>query len=224
MGTGSRMSAIDLGALQAAALRREPFDHVLVPGFVTAAALADVNADFPGIAQPGSFPLSALDYGAAFAALIEELESDRLRDALQQKFDLDLAARPLMCTVRGRCRPADGRIHCDGASKILTALIYLQPTWDAEGGRLRLLRSAHDLEDYAAEVSPEAGTLLAFRCTRTAWHGHKPFEGERRSIQLNWVTGRAVVWREQWRHRLSARTKTLFSARRGGSRAAGLRP
>jgi hypothetical protein len=62
--------------------------------------------------------------------------------------------------------------------------------------------------------------MLTFRCTETAWHGHKPFEGQRRSIQLNWVTSRAVAWREQWRHRISARTKTLFSA---APRAAGMR-
>ena len=214
------MSALAFGALQATPLGRDPFDHLVVPGFVRAAALDDVNADFPKVDQPGSFPMSELSFGAAFAALIEELGSERLRLALQEKFDLDLAARPLMCTVRGRCRPADGRIHADSASKILTVLIYVQPAWEAEGGRLRLLRSAHDIEDYAAEISPQAGTMLAFRCTETAWHGHKPFEGERRSIQLNWVTGRAVAWREQWRHRISARTKTLFSA---APRAAGMR-
>ena len=218
------MSAIDFGALQATLLSRDPFDHLVVPGFVRAAALDDVNADFPKVDQPGSFPMSELSFGAAFAALIEDLGSERLRLALQEKFDLDLAARPLMCTVRGRCRPGDGRIHADSASKILTVLIYVAPAWDAEGGRLRLLRSAHDIEDYVAEISPRAGNMLAFRCTDTAWHGHKPFEGERRSIQLNWVTSRAVAWREQWRHRISARTKTLFSAARGGSRAAGMRP
>lgn len=214
------MSAIDFGALQATPLGREPFDHLVVPGFIRAAALHDVIADFPKLDLPGSFPMSELSFGAAFAALIEELSAARLRLALQEKFDLDLAARPLMCTVRGRCRPDDGRIHTDSASKILTVLIYLQPAWDAEGGRLRLLRSAHDIEDYAAEISPQAGTMLTFRCTETAWHGHKPFEGQRRSIQLNWVTSRAVAWREQWRHRISARTKTLFSA---APRAAGMR-
>ena len=217
------MSAIDFGALQATPLDHEPFDHLVVPGFVRAAALDAVNADFPKMDLPGSFPMSELDFGAAFSALIEELSAARLRLALQEKFDLDLAARPLMCTVRGRCRSADGRIHADSASKILTVLIYVQPAWEAAGGRLRLLRSAHDIEDYAAEISPRAGTMLAFRCTETAWHGHKPFEGERRSIQLNWVTSRAVAWREQWRHRISARAKTLFSVARGGSVTAGMR-
>ena len=34
--------------------------------------LAAVNADFPKIDQPGSFPLSEVRYGPAFAGLIEE--------------------------------------------------------------------------------------------------------------------------------------------------------
>ncbi|MFQ5954755.1 MAG: 2OG-Fe(II) oxygenase [Kiloniellales bacterium] len=218
------MSAIDLAAMRATPLCHEPFDHLVVPGFVRAESLGAVNADFPEMSHPGSFPLSELAFGPDFAALIDELDSAETRAALEDKFDIDLSARPIMCTVRGRCRAADGRIHADSASKILTVLIYLNPAWSAEGGRLRLLRSAHDIEDYAAEITPEPGTLLAFRCTGNAWHGHKPFEGERRSIQLNWVTSRAVVWREQWRHRLSARVKRLIAAAEGGWRGPASRP
>ncbi len=218
MGTGSRMSAIDLPAMRATPLGRQPFDHLVVPGFVRAEALAAINADFPHISRPGSFPLSELAFGPAFATLMAELGSAETRAAFEDRFDIDLRARPLMCTVRGRCRAVDGRIHADSASKVLTVLIYPNPGWSADGGRLRLLRSAHDIEDYAAEIAPRAGTLLAFRCAGNAWHGHKPFEGERRSIQLNWVTGQAVVWREQWRHRLSARIKALADAAGAGRR------
>ena len=38
------------------------------------------------------------------------------------------------------------------------------------------------------EVPPTEGTLLAFRRADNSWHGHKPFAGERRVIQFNWVT------------------------------------
>ena len=78
-----------------------------------------------------------------------------------------------------------------------------------DGGRLRILRSKSDLNDYAAEVPPTAGTLLAFRRGEESWHGHETFVGPRRVIQLNWVTDMAVVRREQRRHRLSAWLKTL---------------
>ena len=223
MGTGTSMSAIDLAAFQATPLRRQPFDHLVVTGFVRPEALPGVNADFPKISHPGSFQIGALDAGPAFAALIEELQSAEMRAGVEEKFGLDLARRPLACTLRGRCRADDGRIHTDCASKILTVLIYLQPDWTAEGGRLRLLRSADDIEDYVVEVPPQAGMMLAFRCARNAWHGHKPFEGERRSIQLNWLTNRAVLWREHWRHRLSARVKSLMAGSRDGVPAAAAR-
>ena len=38
------------------------------------------------------------------------------------------------------------------------------------------------------EVPPTEGTLLAFKRADNSWHGHKPFAGERRVIQFNWVT------------------------------------
>jgi hypothetical protein len=79
-----------------------------------------------------------------------------------------------------------------------------------DGGRLRILRSKVDLDDYAAEVPPAAGTLLAFRRGEKSWHGHATYVGARRVIQLNWLTDMAFVRREQRRHRLSAWTKKLF--------------
>src|SRR5439155_15583355 len=92
---------------------------------------------------------------------------------------------------------------------IITVLLYLNPQWEQAGGRLRLLRSATDLDNYFEEVPPAEGTLLAFQRTDNSWHGHKPFIGERRVIQLNWVTGQ---WRERFeilRHRGSAWVKRL---------------
>ena len=73
-----------------------------------------------------------------------------------------------------------------------------------------MLNGPGDLEDYAAEVPPEAGTLVAFRCSEQAYHGHRPYVGQRRSIQLNWVTDAAVLKREMKRHRLSAWTKRVL--------------
>ena len=116
--------------------------------------------------------------------------------------------------MRGQAREADGRIHTDTSSKIITALIYMNEGWEAPGGRLRLLRSRDDLDDAVAEVPPAAGTLLAFRVTPHSWHGHAPVSGPRRVVQLNWVCDRGVLWRERLRHGLSARVKRLFRSRR----------
>ena len=153
--------------------------------------------------------LSGLSYGGAFGRLVEELQGDTVRAAFGEKFGLDLSQRPPMITLRGMCRPKDGQIHTDSRSKIITVLVYLNRDWEGQGGRLRLLRSPDNLDDFVAEVSPEAGTLLAFLNTKNAWHGHGSYSGQRRSIQLNWVTDSGVVAREQRRHRISAFLKKL---------------
>ncbi len=203
------MSMLDHSSLKTAPLAREPFDHVIVPGAVRADALDAINRDFPAVDRPGSLPLDGLDYGPAFAGLVEELRGEAFRRTVAEKFAIDLDGRPTMITVRARCRRRDGRIHTDSRGKLVTVLLYLNPGWEADGGRLRLLRTPDNIEDYAVEVPPEAGTLLAFRCTEEAWHGHKPFEGPRRAIQLNWVRDAAYLRREQRRHRISSFFKRL---------------
>jgi len=205
----SGMSVIDLDRFRATPLCHDPYDYLIVPGFLRGEAIPAIEADYPAIDRPGSFPVAGMDYGPAFAALLATLEGDEMRRAFAEKFAVDLAGRPTMITVRGRCQAKDGRIHTDSTTKIITVLIYMNAAWEAPGGRLRVLRSPSDLEDYAAEVPPVAGTLLAFRRGERSWHGHPPFVGPRRVIQLNWVTGDDVVRREQARHRVSAWVKKL---------------
>jgi hypothetical protein len=86
----------------------------------------------------------------------------------------------------------------------------MNPKWEEAGGRLRLLRSGTDLEDCILEVPPDEGTLICFRRSANSWHGHKPFVGERRVIQMNYVTNQRVVNYEQRRHRISAMLKRLL--------------
>ncbi len=203
------MSVLDFDRLRRTQLTTRPFSFVIVPGFVKSDALDAIHADYPDIRKPGSFPLSTVRPGPAFRSVVAELEGPEMRRAIEGKFGLDLKDRPTMLTVRGYCRAEDGGIHTDTESKIITCLIYFNGKWDASGGRLRLLRSATDIEDMVAEVPPDEGTLLAFRRSDNSFHGHKSFEGQRRAIQLNWVTGRDIVRREMARHRLAALTKTL---------------
>lgn len=205
----SPAALLDIGALVATTAMRDPFEYLIVPGFVRAEAVAAASRDFPHIARCGSFPLKSLRYGAAFGALVEALTSAPVAELLSEKLGVDVEGRPTMVTVRGRTGPRDGFIHTDSATKIVTMLVYLNEPWEAEGGRLRLLRSAGDLDDYAAEVPPERGTMLAFRRSDRSFHGHAPFTGERRSLQINWMTDRAVMRREELRHRFSARLKQL---------------
>ncbi len=204
---------LDFERLAATPLVREPFDHLIVPAFLRAEALPSVAADFPPIEEGGSFPLSSLKGGPAFDRLVETFRARETAEALGEKFGLELTDKPVMITVRGQSREKDGRIHTDSKSKLLTVLLYMNDAWDSTGGRLRLLRRPDDLDDFVAEVPPHQGTLLAFRCADNAWHGHKPFVGRRRSIQVNWMHRSSVAWKEQARHRLSALGKSLFRSR-----------
>ena len=214
------LSMLDLERFRNTPLTSEPFQFLIVPEFVRAEARLAIDKDYPEVARPGSFPLREVTYGPGFATLIEQLRSDEFRQAFEEKFNVNLANRPDMITVRGRCSEKDGKIHTDSETKIITILIYMNPAWEPSGGRLRLLRSANNLDDVILEVPPTEGTLLAFRRSNNSWHGHKPFAGPRRVIQFNWVTSEAVVRREQNRHRLSAWMKKLRGAFSGEKQAA----
>ncbi len=201
---------LDLEKFRATALTREPFEHLVVPGFIKAPVRPAILTDYPRVEKPGSFPVQQLSYGPAFQALLNEMNGPEMRQAFEEKFHIDLKGRPTMTTVRGRCWEKDGHIHTDAASKLITVLIYMNPAWEQSGGRLRLLRSATDLNDVIMEVPPLEGTMLAFRRSDNSWHGHKPFVGERRVIQFNWVTDAAVVRREMMKHHWSALVKKLL--------------
>jgi len=203
------LTILDLDRLRAAPLHLDPFEFVLVESFLGPEHLPALVADFPEIRGHGSFPVNSLKYGPAFARLIAALSGAALRRAIEEKFDIDLSGHPIMVTVRGKSDGKDGRIHTDSESKIITLLLYLNPVWDLAEGRLRLLRGPADIEDYVREVTPLAGTMLAFRRSDRSFHGHRPHVGERRMLQLNWVTESAVVRRELNRHLWSARLKAL---------------
>jgi len=208
------MAYLDFAALERTPLKREPYDYVVVPDFVRADGFRGVVADYPPVPGPGSHPLSEVTIGGHFEALIEELDGPEFRAAIEKKFGVDLSARPTMFTVRGECRPTDGKIHTDSTTKIITVLLYMNEKWEKDGGRLRILRNGTDIEDYVDEVPPHGGTLLVFRRSDNSWHGHLPFDGTRRAIQMNWVTDQSVVAREQGRHRISSTFKKLNPFRR----------
>ncbi len=207
---------LDYDALERTPRRSDPYDFLILENFILPARFPLVCGDFPATPGAGSHPPCELDIRGHFAAMMAELEAGRFRSAIEAKFAIDLTGRPSMYTVRGAVRAKDGSIHTDSKTKLITVLLYMNEGWEADGGRLRILRSGTDMEDHVAEVSPNGGTLLAFRRSENSWHGHKPFEGRRRAVQLNWVTSQEVVDREQGRHRLSTKVKKLTGAIFGG--------
>jgi hypothetical protein len=178
---------IDLDAVRRAPLVRDPFDFLVVPDALGAAAQAAVHADYPAIESAANHKLEDLSAGPAFNQLMAELQGEGLARALGAHFDMPLADMPTTVTVRKYCERTDGNIHTDHKSKLLTVLLYFNPEWTSPEGRLRFLRCPDNLEDYAAEVVPVAGTLIAFRRTDHSWHGHSRFVGERRMVQLNYL-------------------------------------
>ena len=205
------MQIFDLETFRATPLGRDPYEHLVIPSFVKTDALEKINADYPRIEHAGSFPLDHLEFGPAFQAMIEALESEEFRKAFEEKFQLDLSNRPTTITVRGRCDTHDGKIHHDSASKIITVLLYMNPAWNDSGGRLRVLRSRDSIEDVATEAPAAGSALVAFLRSDHSWHGHLPFIGERRVIQFNWVTDNESQRFAIFRHRVSASVKQMLS-------------
>jgi hypothetical protein len=200
---------LNLAALRAATVAHDPFEYTIVDDFVPAEAIEGVSRDYPKIANTGSFPLPDLTYGPSFDQLIAELSGPAVRDAFSNRFNIDLAQYVSIITVRGRVGSHDGGVHTDAKWKILSVLLYLNPTWENSGGRLRLLRGK-DIQQTAVEVVPKWGTLLAFKRADNSWHGHLPAEGERRVVQLNWVTSQEKADSELSRHRRSGFFKRLL--------------
>lgn len=201
------MIYLDTAAFEAAQVDQKPFPHLLVTNFISRENIARIAADFPHLPSAGAFPPRALRTRGHFASLIDELCAPWLRQAVEDKFRIDLAGHPLVWTARGFVRERDGAVHTDSRSKIVTLLLYLNEEWTGEGGRLRLLRSRDSLDDPDVEIAPEGGTLLVFPRSDHSWHGHLPHAGQRRTIQLNFMQDAKVARREQARHLLSARAK-----------------
>jgi SM-20-related protein len=202
--TASDVFAMD--AFAAAPLLHDPYDFLIIDQFVKPDALTKINADYPKIDDAGSLPLAGLKFGPNFQAMVDALNSDEFRQAFEQKFSLDLSGRPSTITVRGRCGTRDGNIHTDSTSKIITVLLYLNTNWENQGGRLRLLRSGNNLEDFLRSDK--------------SWHGHLPFIGERRVIQFNWVKGEANKQIAMIRHGISGAIKKMLGKVKGGKASA----
>lgn len=206
------MAHLNLDALRAAKLETDPYLFTIVPGFLSADSIRSISATYPNIEKGGSYPIESLDENMTIREVIQELDGPEFQKAIEDKFAIDLEGRPKMYSLRGYTRAKDGRIHTDSKDKIITVLLYLNEDWDQEGGRLRILRNGTDVDDYVAEVPPDNGTLLVFLRSDNSWHGHHPFEGQRRSLQMNWMTSEGTKGWHKIRHSLSAAVKKLTTA------------
>jgi SM-20-related protein len=207
-----QMAHLNLDKLQAAQIEKSPYAYTIVPGFLSPETVARVNATYPDIKAGGSYPIESLDAGMAVKEVIDELDGAAFQQVIEQKFDVVLAGRPKMYSLRGYTRAKDGQIHTDSKDKIITVLLYLNENWQQPGGRLRILKDGLDVDNFVAEVPPDNGTLLVFKRSDTSWHGHHPFDGPRRSLQMNWMTSEGSRGWHKIRHSISAAVKKLTTA------------
>jgi hypothetical protein len=212
---------LNLDVLKSADVRREPYDHLMGSHFLRGEKIPELSRDFPEITMAGFHPADTLPLKGAFRALIAELNGPELSQAMSEKFGIDFSPFPRLITVRKVSAAHEGRIHCDGKSKVATLLVYMNEGWQPADGRLRVLKSEHDFEDYTAEVSPEMGTMFTFLRSDHSWHGHKPFVGERRVVQVAWVRSQADLDRKRNRHTVSSFFKKLFGKGNAGGNEEG---
>ncbi|HEX2548293.1 MAG TPA: 2OG-Fe(II) oxygenase [Gammaproteobacteria bacterium] len=201
---------INDNALQKAPLKTTPFPYCVIPNFIQPEYMQTLAELFPQISHGGSLPASSMQAHETFHAFVRELEGQVLKQAIAEKFSLDLSDKPTMLTLRGMTRERDGVIHTDSKSKLITLLLYMNPTWESDGGKLRLLKNQHSLDDYVEEISPLTGSCVIFQVTRNGWHGHKPYVGKRLSLQLNYLVNDTALHKHFNHHRFTAWLKRLF--------------
>lgn len=193
----------------------EPFDFLVAYEQLPRQHATALARDFPRYAGAGFFPYDQADCGPAINALVEQLLSLPFANAIGARLGVDVLAQyPALVTLCRTLNSRHGNVHTDSTSKVVTALVYLMDSWPEErGGNLRLLRAQDDIEStIVPEIKPLYGTIVAFRRSDRSFHGHLPYEGERRVIQVAWLTSEAEKLRKTRRGRLSRVVKWLAGA------------
>jgi len=184
-----------------------PFPFLIAAGQLPEEARADLARDFPRYRGAGFFPHDPADCGPSLNRLVEELSSGAFADAIGSRLGIpDLSRYPSLVTICRSLNRRHGNVHTDSRSKVVTALLYMMDDWPADehGGCLRFLARQDDIDSLVGpEVRPVYGNLAAFRRADNSWHGHLPFEGERRVIQVAWLTSASEKVRKTRRGRLS---------------------
>ncbi|MDX2258240.1 MAG: 2OG-Fe(II) oxygenase [Hyphomicrobiaceae bacterium] len=206
------MAHLNLDKLRSAKVEETPYLFTVIPGFLSPDSVRAINATYPNIEKGGSYPIESLEENMAIKEVIDELDGPEFEAIIAEKFGVALDGRPKMYSLRGYTRAKDGQIHTDSKDKIITVLLYLNENWSKDGGRLRILKNGHDVDDYVTEVPPDNGTLLVFKRADNSWHGHHPFEGQRRSLQMNWMTSEGSKGWHKIRHSISAAVKKIKMA------------
>ncbi len=188
-----------------------PFRNLIGEGILPSEMEDEIARDFPQIDKTGFMRPEDFAMGPAFRGLLADVRSPEFARAVGDKLGIDLTGKPNWVTVRKWSALKDGRAHTDGADKLASALIYLNPE-GASGGNLRFLEGPDQDGPGTAEVDPGYGHFIAFPRLDNSWHGHTPFEGERRVVQIAWLVSEDAVARKAKRHGITEFLKRLFSS------------
>ena len=190
-----------------------PFAFLVATAQLPPEAAEPLRQDFPRYRGAGFFPWEPADCGPALNRLVAELTGDEFAGALGRRLGLpDLARHPTLVTLCRSINRRHGTIHTDSRSKVATALVYLEADWpDGAGGCLRFLHRIDDIDACVVpEIAPVYGTVAAFLRADNSFHGHLPHEGERRVVQVAWLTSEEEKRRKTRRGRFSRLLKKLL--------------
>ena len=215
--TSPAASLLDPARLAAAGttVLREPFPLLVAHDQLPAGEVQALVDDFPRYGSAGFFPYAPEDCGPRVRALVDAITAPAFADALGAQLGVEgLGRYPTLVTLCQSLNKRHGTIHTDSRSKVVTALVYLNENWpDTSGGCLRFLRRIDDIDDVVLpEIRPLYGTITAFRRADNSFHGHLPYEGERRVIQIAWLTSEEERLRKTKRGRFSRLIKKLFGS------------
>jgi SM-20-related protein len=205
------LTLVNVEAVRNAAKSSTPYDYFLGSGLLKEEAIPELKRDFPAIEKPGYLTVDEVKLKGRFKTLVEELESPEFTEEISRKWGKDMHPYPRLTTIMKRSQPKYGAIHTDGPSKVMTMLVYMNDQWGEDtGGRLRVLYDGEHFEPYAVEVPPTMGTVFGFLRADNSWHGHRPFAGERKVIQIAWVRDEKELERKKSRNRTAQFFKGLF--------------
>ncbi|MDE2306863.1 MAG: 2OG-Fe(II) oxygenase [Xanthomonadaceae bacterium] len=194
-------------------VQQQPFPFMVAHGQLPDEARSELDRDFPGYTSAGFFPYDPGDCGPAVNALIENMTAPAFAHAVGRRLGIDnLAGYPTLVTLCRLLNKRHGTIHTDSRSKIATALIYLNERWpDTSDGCLRFLHRIDDIDSLVVpELTPLYGEFAVFKRCDNSFHGHLPYEGERRVIQVAWLTSEEDKLRKTRRGKFSRAFKKLF--------------
>lgn len=194
-------------------VRSEPFAFLIAHDQLPATAAIELERDFPCYDGAGFFPHDAAECGPSINRLVVELIAPDFADAVGARLGVPhLGQYPTLVTLCHALNRRHGTIHTDSRSKIVTALVYLNESWpDTDAGCLRFLNRIDDIDDVVVpQVRPVYGTLAAFRRADNSFHGHLPWQGERRVIQVAWLRDEEAKRRKTRRGQWTRWFKGLF--------------